>query len=217
MADLTHDSPDDAFHEIQLSGKQLVFLFMATTVVSVVIFLCGVLVGRGVRAEDIGMDPALAAAADAAPAPQEPPAAVPNDPPVTLAEPPLTYHQRLESDKSPAEDLKPRSEPRPLPPDTARAPAPPVEPKPAPTSGPYTPKPGTWAVQVQALRDRDAATQVVQRLRGKGYPAFLIAPTSGAPTQLFRVQVGRYSGRAEAEDVGSRLKKEEQFDYIIVR
>ena len=42
---------DDGFHEIQLNGKQLVFLFMAATVVSVVIFLCGVLVGRGVRSE----------------------------------------------------------------------------------------------------------------------------------------------------------------------
>ena len=42
---------DDGFHEIQLNGKQLVFLFMAVTVVSVVIFLCGVLVGRGVRSE----------------------------------------------------------------------------------------------------------------------------------------------------------------------
>ena len=47
MTDLSHDGTDDGFHEIQLSGKQLVFLFMATTVVSVVIFLCGVLVGRG--------------------------------------------------------------------------------------------------------------------------------------------------------------------------
>ena len=46
MAGATHD---DGFHEIQLNGKQLVFLFMAVTVVSVVIFLCGVLVGRGVR------------------------------------------------------------------------------------------------------------------------------------------------------------------------
>ena len=42
---------DDGFHEIQLNGKQLVFLFMAATVVSVVIFLCGVLVGRGDRDE----------------------------------------------------------------------------------------------------------------------------------------------------------------------
>ena len=36
---------DEGFREIQLNGKQLVFLFMAATVVSVVIFLCGVLVG----------------------------------------------------------------------------------------------------------------------------------------------------------------------------
>ena len=51
MSDFSNDATDDGFHEIQLSGKQLVFLFMATTVVSVVIFLCGVLVGRGVRGE----------------------------------------------------------------------------------------------------------------------------------------------------------------------
>ena len=48
---ITHDAVDDGFHEIQLSGKQLVFLFMATTAVSVMIFLCGVLVGRDVRGE----------------------------------------------------------------------------------------------------------------------------------------------------------------------
>jgi cell division septation protein DedD len=48
---MASSTPDDGFHEIQLNGKQLVFLFMAATVVSVVIFLCGVLVGRGVRTE----------------------------------------------------------------------------------------------------------------------------------------------------------------------
>jgi hypothetical protein len=48
---VTPIAEDDGFHEIQLNGKQLVFLFMAATVVSVVIFLCGVLVGRGVRVE----------------------------------------------------------------------------------------------------------------------------------------------------------------------
>ena len=58
---------DDGFHEIQLNGKQLVFLFMAATVVSVVIFLCGVMVGRGVRADR----------ADGASAVSDPPAARP--------------------------------------------------------------------------------------------------------------------------------------------
>jgi hypothetical protein len=61
---------DDGFHEIQLSGKQLVFLFMATTVVSIVIFLCGVLVGRGVQhargtvAEAAGLDTSVPAAVE---------------------------------------------------------------------------------------------------------------------------------------------------------
>jgi hypothetical protein len=36
---------DEQFHEFHLDGKQMVFLFMATTVVAVVIFLCGVMVG----------------------------------------------------------------------------------------------------------------------------------------------------------------------------
>ena len=63
---------DDGFREIQLNGKQLVFLFMAATVVSVVIFLCGVLVGRGARSDrapeqevataDIAADPGAAPA-----------------------------------------------------------------------------------------------------------------------------------------------------------
>ena len=63
--------PDDAFHEIQLNGKQLVFLFMAATVVSVVIFLCGVLVGRGVRAER-GAIADVASATGAETMPQQP-------------------------------------------------------------------------------------------------------------------------------------------------
>ena len=47
----TNDLVDDGFHEIQLSGKQLVFLFIVTTIVAVVIFLCGVQVGRNVKSD----------------------------------------------------------------------------------------------------------------------------------------------------------------------
>ena len=60
------DAGDDGFHEIQLNGKQLVFLGMATTLVSVVIFLCGVLVGRGVKPLDTVAQAAGPQAFDAA-------------------------------------------------------------------------------------------------------------------------------------------------------
>src|SRR5690349_14757609 len=90
------ENDDDGFHEIQLSGKQLVFLCMATTVVSIVIFLCGVLVGRGVRpVEAVAEAAAVAdagpsetsAPADAAPAGASAPAAA-NEPEPTPDVPP---------------------------------------------------------------------------------------------------------------------------------
>ena len=40
---------DSGIREIQLSGKQLVFLFMASVVLIVSVFLLGVSVGRGVH------------------------------------------------------------------------------------------------------------------------------------------------------------------------
>ena len=106
--------------EIQLNGKQLVFLFMAATVVSVVIFLCGVLVGRGVRAERSAAAEAAALndsiGADIVPTAQPDPAAVPaGSDPTTAAPPPavddLTYFKRLEQPNQPEEPLKPAALP----------------------------------------------------------------------------------------------------------
>ena len=77
---MAHQVQDEGFHEIQLNGKQLVFLFMAATVVSVVIFLCGVLVGRGVRAER-GAAPESTSIASAADATPQPAPALPAQPP----------------------------------------------------------------------------------------------------------------------------------------
>ena len=218
----THDTAEDGFHEIQLSGKQLVFLFMATTVVSVVIFLCGVLVGRGVRSgSELGQS-VDAAAADAQPAAPEASSAPSTEaPPPPISESELSYADRLRQEST-KEQLKPAAEPpAPAPQSTSKPPAPaqatqsPAAQPPAtppartasdvPTSG----RPGAWVIQVHALRNRDAASAIVQRLIGKGYPAFLPAPAAGQPA-IYRVQIGRYRDRAEADQVARRLAKEEQ-------
>ena len=230
-----HDGADEGFHEIQLSGKQLVFLFMATTVVSVVIFLCGVLVGRGVKGDTVNAaepNPATQTSA-ATPTPAEPP-------PTTIDQPAasstgLSYSERLNTPKPVQEDLKSPPESRPAPaeakaadplarPATETPVAPPATKPaaaPAPTGTASTPasqsgRPGIWAVQVVALSDRGAANSVVQRLNGKGYPAFVLLPAANA-VQHYKVQVGRYTDRSEAEQIRARLKKEEQFEPIIVR
>ena len=250
MAEIfTHDSIDDGFHEIQLSGKQLVFLFMATTAVSVMIFLLGVLVGRDVRGGHAAAttDAALTTPAPvAAPAPepvkqvaaQPTPAAEPPSPP---ADDELTYRKRLESEGAAKETLKPQAT-------SARADVTPEPARPA-ASVPETPakatsktaaaaattpttttattptppaagaggRPGRWVVQLVALRDRAAAASIVQRLSARGFPAFIVNPASSTPNQVYKVQVGRYDDKNEAERVAKRLEKEEKFSPWISR
>jgi cell division septation protein DedD len=155
---VTTQTHDDGFHEIQLNGKQLVFLFMAATVVSVVIFLCGVLVGRGVRT-DRGIVAETAAAqalsghlpslADASDGGREvsPPAAEE-----------LSYVKRLEEAQPPSEELKPAptslvaaaarspaAEEAAQAASAARPPSKPVPPAPAKSEPPAKPEPAPAA------------------------------------------------------------------------
>jgi cell division septation protein DedD len=210
-----HDTAEDGFHEIQLSGKQLVFLFIVTTSVLVAVFLCGVLVGRGAR-DARGEDPEAIAAAATAPQPVAdagPPAA---EPPAPAAETPdeLTYHKRLQGAGAAPETIKPQAVEAPAPePAPARARS--AAPKPAdvPPAG----RPGTWVVQVIATRDQSVASAVVKRLTDKGYPAFLLNPAAGSAQPFYKVHVGRYNDRREAEQMSLRIKKEEQFQPWISR
>jgi cell division septation protein DedD len=209
---------DDAFHEIQLSGKQLVFLFMATTVVSVFIFLCGVLVGRGVRAEK-ALD-AVEQTAAAAPLSDAPPAAqagpVTDEPPPPAEAPEsedLSYHDRLQGEGATREQLKAPAEARQTPSERAAKPPAPV---PAAAQSPSASQ-GGWVVQLIVLRNREEASTIVHRLTSKGYPAFVVEPAPGAAVRAFKVQVGRYSDRREAEQAARRLEKEEQFKPWILR
>lgn len=223
---------DEAFREIQLNGKQLVFLFMAGTVVSVVIFLCGVLVGRGVR-EARGLPEttggsALSAAAVEAGAPPAVPAASGNAPgaPVTAGEQ-LGYGDRLAGASAPSESIEKTEPPPPVaeepddapPPPRSAAPAAPAEsPRAAPAepATPGEPAGAGFAIQVAALRDRAEADVIVRRLAGKGYPAYVLVPAQGAPA-VYRVRVGKFKDRREADTVAARLQKEEQFKPWIVR
>ena len=221
MTDVTHDEMDDGFHEIHLSGKQLFALFMATVVVSVVIFLIGVFVGRNVRSQQAAAAEHLsdsAAALTPAPVRQPAPAPAASESALEAAEPPtppaetdeLSYKRRLEGPSS-SESLK---TPAPAPPAPRPAtPAPAPQAAAAGTIG--TPQPGTWVIQIHVLRDRTAANGIVRRLIAKGYPAFLVA--AGPPTSSYKVQVGRYKDKDEAQKVIERLKKEEQFNPWITR
>jgi len=223
---LAPQAQDDAFHEIQLNGKQLVFLFMVVTVVSVVIFLCGVFVGRGVRTEraatvaDAGTvtpvtTPDVVQSQEAAPAPagSDPTAAAP---PPAVDE--LSYFNRLEKPGQPEEKLKPP---------TTRPAAPPPAPKATPVvqAAPAEPPADAalaepsgagFALQITALRERREAESIAKRLSAKGYAAYVLTPAGSAPS-VYRVRVGKFKTRREAESMAAKLQKEEQFTPWITR
>jgi DedD protein len=220
---------DEGLHEIQLNGKQLVFLFMASTVVAVVIFLCGVMVGRGVRAQRPALEAAVEAATDptagATPAvPLAPPAVVTSNAPVAAQET-LTYPSRLEGQEPVVERLKPVA----AKPAVAGKPAVAKAEPPKAVVAPAAAKAASasaaaageatgngFVVQVAAVNDRREAETIATRLAGKGYPSFVTTPPKGA-ARMFRVRIGKYPTRRDAEAVAARLQKEDQFKPWITR
>lgn len=226
---------DEGFHEIQLNGKQLVFLFMASTVVAVVIFLCGVMVGRGVAVAPVtasavepdgGFDSATAdpTAPGSSTAPVESPGtSAPLDNAAPPAQETLTYTTRLEDTTAPPETLRePMGERRDTPPSPQRSQREPAAS--AATAATVAradaatrePAGNGFVVQVAAVRDRAEADAIAKRLSSKGYASFVTTPGTGA-ARVFRVRVGKFNDRREAESVASRLQKEEQFKPWITR
>jgi cell division septation protein DedD len=227
---------DDGFHEIQLNGKQLVFLFMAATVISVAIFLCGVLVGRGARTERGAADVSSSVAETTPQQPATPTPAPAGSDPTAAAAPPavddLSYFNRLEKQNAPAEQLKPAPDRRaaatetPAPAERSAA----ARPAPPPPSAPATKEPARatapetapepsgqgFAVQIAALNVRTEAEAIARRLSSKGYAAYVLSPANGTPA-VYRVRVGKFNTRREAESVAARLQKEEQFKPWVTR
>jgi cell division protein FtsN len=220
---------DQNFHEIQLSGKQLLFGFISAVVLLVVIFLLGVSVGRGVRTEPAPGDSGATAAGSApgdtvVPAPPppatpqpgdltyqpvlkgQPQAGTPSDNPPPPAEPPKTGSAPPQTSGAPpattgaSRSAPPPSAPQDKPQSTATPAAAPA--KPAPDAGEKTAPPasGGWFAQIGAYGTRQAAQARQKELTAKGFAA-TVTPFG----TLFRVRVGPFTTQAEAEREKARL------------
>ena len=229
---------DEGVHEIQLNGKQLVFMFMAVTVVAVVIFLCGVMVGRGVRAPratevaDAAIESSLDPTAPPAPvsAAGSSSAAIPDPtqeptrlnetapPPEPAKETQILQEVNSTSPLAPVPPVKtPVAEPPPLVKNPAPKPPAPKTPAPTPkTAAVNEPTGDGFVVQVAAVKERSEADTIAKRLSSKGFKSFVSSPSAGA-ARVYRVRVGKFNDRREAENVARRLEKEEQFKPWITR
>ena len=205
---------DDGFHEISLNGKTLVFIFMATTVLLVVTFLLGVMVGRGAR-ELQGLSSEV------------PPADVmeedlveefegalelvsPEDETEQMGD--LSYPGRLTSPDVMQESVNSDSDliEEVLPSESESI----ITQQPSLTSSSLESVKVGFTVQVTAVRSRQDAEAMLEQLRSDDYPAYLLEPN--APAELYRVRVGRNLDQKEADELRRRLE-EAQFPAWITR
>lgn len=198
------------WYEISLTNRQVLAAFLILLACIVGAFLSGVWVGREAMA---GEGPLLTVdagqpesgdafqffgeegdAAASSGAPIEPVAS--STPPVTVRRP------EKEPEKEPVKQRAARAE-KPTPEES------PVESEPAPELSP-----DDLIIQVFSSADQSQARTVLSRLKNGGFQAFL-SPVAVDGRTMFRVRVGPFDERAEAEKIAARVKREQRLDTWI--
>jgi cell division septation protein DedD len=215
---------DDRTRGVHLTDKQLVFVVMAATVVAGVVFLFGVLVGRGVPAgraagEGAMMTPTqvVSDGGDDAVSPAPPPvdaagaAGTSGTAQAGRAAPPLSYAERL-GKTPPVDRLTPAvanppaaAPPENTPPDIAEeVGSAPGAPAGSALDAPYT-------VQVTVVKKRSEADAIVKSLKTKGFEARIFVPDGGDKLGVLRVRVGEFKTKKEADAIAQRIARETRY------
>jgi len=127
-------------------------------------------------------------------------------PPPALFEAPATTEPRATPEPPPVlleEKKPPAAKPKPEPKATSTS-----EPEPVPPSALARPhaSPSAWVIQVASLRERDRAYEIVQKLRAKGFPAYL--EEAYVKQELWhRVRIGPELERKRVESTAASLQR----------
>lgn len=211
-----------SFQGNELGSKHFVFLAMASAGLGVIAFLLGVMVGRGVPLVEM-----VTGEEFVSPSGEE--SFVVGGQPVvartTRREPSvaatdgagLSYFHRLDEDRGAELDARLLDQTAPDAATQAAGAGGAAEGSVPAGMGSYPEQSDGYAIQVTTLRESAAAESMAQGLIGKGYPAFVVAPTPDVPVRVFRVRVGTYENREEAEQILRRLEGEESFKPWITR
>lgn len=194
-----------ARHEFRFGTRELVFLALAFLLVWGLTFVLGVLVGRELSDSGSNAPRAQATARSDEPGKAEPKAA-PGDrltfyhtltaPTVEL---PTTKHGVVE-ERIVAKERSPSGR-------VATGAAPAAE------AGPEASR--RWTVQVSSFRSRTLAEELRRQLIAKGYDTYLVAVDSQDGRVRYRVRVGSFATRGEAEEVAARLRAERNLNPFV--
>ena len=199
---------------VVLNTRDLVLLFVFFVVVLMIVFTIGLLVGKNFTGEP-QLTERRTPAADEGSARQvghgrkfcrsrKSPCRRPRRarPPPACPRPPRPSSRP----RRPPSSRRPRRLRRPQPrrPKTAAPMPAPAPAEPAPAAGTSV----TYIVQALATRDLAEARALVDKLKAKGYDAFVKVAQPGASDQFNRVQVGRFKDMEHARELVARLKKD---------
>ena len=203
------------------SRGQMVLLGGAFALASVIIFFLGVFTGKGIEERRIVKM-------------EEPPVKIPIKPAASggpggqggAAKEEMTFYNTLTkpAGAEPSAEQKPKeskpaektakpeskeSKPQTKEAPPAPKPAPPVETAESKESG------KGWTVQVNAFPDEKSAKTWVDRLKNKGYKAY-VAEANAKGKIWYRVRVGQYNTREEAKKVEEALKTKENYTKAFI-
>jgi cell division septation protein DedD len=141
------------------------------------------------------------------------PPSAPPAPPVDVAAPPEEPRPLAERRVPKAPEASPA--PRQLRP--TRPPGPPmIRPAPAQVAAvPTAAEPELWSVQVSAFRSRSLADELRVRLAARGFDAYILTSVTEDGRPRYRVRVGAYPTRNDAERVAAELRTERGLNPLV--
>jgi cell division septation protein DedD len=203
-----------------LSTRHLILVFLAGVAVCGVFFSLGFLVGYNERSARLSpitervSAPAAIPPTFNAPLETEPVGLGAAGTSKTSVPPPLASLQASAPPATPSEQ-KPATAPGTAPPGTSPRPSLAKADRESDPGATATPPSGAgevsvgFTVQIVASRTKQDAEALVKILKGRGYPVFLVAPEyAHANDNLYRVQVGPFASRDDAEKVREKLTRE---------
>jgi cell division septation protein DedD len=200
-------NPSEKKDEKGLSARYLVLMFLMGVAACGVFFSLGFLVGYNERSSRTAP-----VTEQVTPPPVVPPTV---NPPLETAPPgaaagsaqPIPSEETGQAKKAAPAAAPPTSAQPPS--SAATRPAAPATATAPPLAAPGVEVGSAFTVQVAASRNQQDAEKLVKELKARGYAVFVVTPEfAHANDNLFRVQVGPFATREEAEQVRAKIAKE---------
>ncbi|MFZ2055345.1 MAG: SPOR domain-containing protein [Candidatus Aminicenantales bacterium] len=199
------------FREIQVSSTQLAVIFLGILIIGVVIFLLGVSVGK--KHAQVAQNANIIAQKE----PEQIKEKITTLPQMKPEQEPVRESAgKQTAPEAPSTRLK-----KEILPEKSETAPPKTKPKAVPKLGQQRPveQKNLYYVQVAALAEQPAAQTTAQKFRGMGYTVVVMDPQPNDRTPVYRVRVGGFLTREQADEVRAKLSAAAggKTDYFIVR